>query len=90
MTSVALRLLRALAYTDACGERASFVRGRSICQGRAAGVISLFGVIAGFVVHTLAAALALRLLSRERREMRSCRVDRAPAAVTVILKSKAF
>lgn len=32
---------------------------RSICQGRAAGVVSLFGVMAGFVVHMVAAAAGL-------------------------------
>jgi threonine/homoserine/homoserine lactone efflux protein len=35
---------------------------RSICQGRKAGVISLFGVIAGFLVHMLAAAIGLTAL----------------------------
>jgi len=35
---------------------------RSICQGRKAGVISLFGVVAGFLVHMLAAAAGLTAL----------------------------
>jgi len=35
---------------------------RSICQGRSAGVVSLFGVIAGFLVHMLAAAIGLSAL----------------------------
>ncbi len=32
---------------------------RSLCQGRKAGVISLFGVAAGFLVHMFAAAAGL-------------------------------
>jgi threonine/homoserine/homoserine lactone efflux protein len=35
---------------------------RSICQGRRAGVISLFGVITGFLVHMFAAAIGLTAL----------------------------
>jgi threonine/homoserine/homoserine lactone efflux protein len=35
---------------------------RSICQGRSAGMISLAGVLAGFVVHMLAAAFGLTAL----------------------------
>jgi threonine/homoserine/homoserine lactone efflux protein len=35
---------------------------RSICQGRMAGMISLAGVMAGFVVHMLAAAFGLTAL----------------------------
>jgi threonine/homoserine/homoserine lactone efflux protein len=35
---------------------------RSICQGRKAGVISLLGVMAGFLVHMLAAAIGLTAL----------------------------
>jgi threonine/homoserine/homoserine lactone efflux protein len=44
------------------GPNMIYLVSRSICQGRAAGVISLFGVIAGFVVHMLAAALGLTAL----------------------------
>jgi threonine/homoserine/homoserine lactone efflux protein len=44
------------------GPNMIYLVSRSICQGRAAGVISLFGVIAGFVVHMLAAALGLSAL----------------------------
>ena len=32
---------------------------RALCQGRAAGLISLSGVLLGFVVHLMAAALGL-------------------------------
>src|SRR5690606_37444657 len=35
---------------------------RSICQGRKAGVISLIGVIAGFLVHMFAAAVGMTAL----------------------------
>ena len=44
------------------GPNMIYLVSRSICQGRAAGVISLFGVIAGFVVHALGAALGLTAL----------------------------
>jgi threonine/homoserine/homoserine lactone efflux protein len=44
------------------GPNMIYLASRSICQGRAAGVISLFGVIAGFVVHMLAAAIGLTAL----------------------------
>ena len=41
------------------GPNMMYLISRSICQGRRAGVVSLFGVIAGFFVHVLAAALGL-------------------------------
>lgn len=41
------------------GPNMIYLISRSICQGRGAGVISLFGVIAGFFVHMLAAAVGL-------------------------------
>lgn len=44
------------------GPNMIYLISRSICQGRGAGVISLFGVIAGFFVHMLAAAIGLSAL----------------------------
>lgn len=44
------------------GPNMVYLVSRSICQGRAAGVISLCGVIAGFLVHALGAALGLTAL----------------------------
>jgi len=44
------------------GPNMIYVISRSICQGRKAGVISLLGVMAGFVVHMFAAALGLTAL----------------------------
>lgn len=41
------------------GPNMVYLVSRSICQGRRAGVVSLFGVITGFFVHVLAAALGL-------------------------------
>jgi len=41
------------------GPNMLYLLSRSICQGRRAGVISLFGVVSGFVVHMLAAAIGL-------------------------------
>lgn len=44
------------------GPNMIYLISRSICQGRQAGIISLFGVIAGFLVHMLAAAVGLTAL----------------------------
>src|SRR5262245_61230051 len=41
------------------GPNMIYLISRSICQGKQAGVISLTGVIAGFLVHMFAAALGL-------------------------------
>lgn len=44
------------------GPNMVYLLSRSICQGRRAGVISLFGVVAGFLVHMSAAAVGLSTL----------------------------
>jgi threonine/homoserine/homoserine lactone efflux protein len=44
------------------GPNMIYLLSRSICQGRRAGVISLFGVVAGFLVHMFAAAAGLTAL----------------------------
>jgi threonine/homoserine/homoserine lactone efflux protein len=44
------------------GPNMIYLLSRSICQGRKAGVISLFGVVAGFLVHMFAAAAGLSAL----------------------------
>jgi threonine/homoserine/homoserine lactone efflux protein len=44
------------------GPNMIYLISRSICQGRRAGVISLFGVAAGFLVHMFAAAIGLSAL----------------------------
>lgn len=44
------------------GPNMVYILSRSICQGKRAGVISLFGVMAGFLVHMLAAAVGLTAL----------------------------
>ncbi len=44
------------------GPNMIYLISRSICQGRKAGVISLFGVAAGFLVHMFAAAIGLSAL----------------------------
>jgi threonine/homoserine/homoserine lactone efflux protein len=41
------------------GPNMIYLLSRSICQGRKAGVISLLGVVAGFLVHMFAAAIGL-------------------------------
>ena len=41
------------------GPKMIYLISRSICQGRKAGIVSLLGVVAGFVVHMLAAAAGL-------------------------------
>src|SRR3954468_18809195 len=44
------------------GPNMIYLISRSISQGRRAGVISLFGVVAGFLVHMFAAAVGLTAL----------------------------
>jgi len=44
------------------GPNMIYLISRSICQGKAAGVISLLGVITGFLVHLFAAAIGLTAL----------------------------
>jgi threonine/homoserine/homoserine lactone efflux protein len=44
------------------GPNMIYLISRSICQGRKAGVVSLFGVAAGFLVHVFAAAVGLSAL----------------------------
>ncbi len=44
------------------GPNMIYLVSRSICQGRRAGVISLLGVVAGFLVHMFAAAAGLTAL----------------------------
>lgn len=44
------------------GPNMIYLISRSICQGGKAGVISLLGVIAGFLVHMFAAAIGLTML----------------------------
>lgn len=44
------------------GPNMIYLISRSICQGRKAGVISLLGVVTGFLVHMLAAAIGLTTL----------------------------
>jgi len=41
------------------GPNMIYVLSRSVCQGRRAGFVSLLGVVAGFLVHALAAAIGL-------------------------------
>ena len=58
-----------LAFIAACillgltpGPNMIYCVSRTLCQGRAAGMVSLAGVLLGFVVHLLAAALGLTAL----------------------------
>jgi threonine/homoserine/homoserine lactone efflux protein len=41
------------------GPNMVYVLSRSVCQGRRAGFVSLLGVVAGFLLHVLAAAIGL-------------------------------
>ena len=54
--------LAALVLVLTPGPNMMYCVSRSICQGRAAGMISLLGVAAGFVVHMLAATFGLTAL----------------------------
>lgn len=51
--------LAALVLAVTPGPNMVYLISRSICQGRKAGIISLFGVIAGFIVHALSAAAGI-------------------------------
>jgi threonine/homoserine/homoserine lactone efflux protein len=44
------------------GPNMIYLISRSVCQGRAAGIVSLLGVVAGFFVHVLAASFGLTAL----------------------------
>ena len=44
------------------GPNMVYLISRSLCQGRAAGVMSWFGVVLGFTVHMLCAAVGLTAL----------------------------
>jgi len=44
------------------GPNMVYLISRSICQGRRAGVISLFGVVAGFLFHIVCASAGLTAL----------------------------
>ncbi len=54
--------LAALVLVLTPGPNMIYCVSRALCQGRAAGLISLGGVLLGFVVHLLAAALGLTAL----------------------------
>ncbi|MCB1785086.1 MAG: LysE family translocator [Gammaproteobacteria bacterium] len=54
--------LAALVMVLSPGPNMIYLISRAVCQGRRAGVISLSGVVAGFVLHMLAAAAGLAAL----------------------------
>ncbi|SEF75776.1 LysE family translocator [Billgrantia desiderata] len=62
LADLLLFALAALVVVLTPGPNMIYLISRSICQGRTAGVISLFGVLAGFLVHMLAAAVGLTAL----------------------------
>ncbi|MFC3284559.1 LysE family translocator [Litchfieldella rifensis] len=62
MSDLLLFSVAALIVVLTPGPNMIYLISRSICQGRKAGVISLFGVLAGFLVHMLAAAIGLTAL----------------------------
>lgn len=62
MSDLLLFSVAALIVVLTPGPNMIYLISRSICQGRKAGVISLFGVLAGFFVHMLAAAIGLTAL----------------------------
>ncbi|MBD3897309.1 LysE family translocator [Halomonas sp. ML-15] len=62
LSDLLLFAMAALIVVLTPGPNMIYLISRSVCQGRAAGVISLFGVMAGFLVHMLAAAVGLTAL----------------------------
>jgi len=61
-TDLAWFTLAALVLVLTPGPNMIYCVSRALCQGRAAGLISLAGVLLGFVVHLMAAALGLTAL----------------------------
>ncbi|SEB26252.1 LysE family translocator [Variovorax sp. YR216] len=61
-TELAWFTLAALVLVLTPGPNMIYCVSRTLCQGRAAGLISLGGVLLGFVVHLMAAALGLTAL----------------------------
>jgi threonine/homoserine/homoserine lactone efflux protein len=59
VNELALFALAALVMVLTPGPNMVYLISRSLCQGRAAGVTSLFGVAAGFLVHMFAAAAGI-------------------------------
>lgn len=62
MTELGWFALAALALVLTPGPNMIYCISRTLCQGRTAGLVSLAGVLLGFVVHLLAAALGLTAL----------------------------
>lgn len=62
VTELAWFALVALALVLTPGPNMIYCISRTLCQGRGAGMVSLGGVAAGFVVHLLAASLGLTAL----------------------------
>jgi len=62
LSDVLLFSAAALVMVLTPGPNMIYLVSRSLCQGRRAGVLSLFGVAAGFLVHMLAAAVGLTAL----------------------------
>lgn len=58
-SELALFALAALIMVLTPGPNMIYLVSRSLCQGRRAGVVSLFGVATGFLVHMFAAAVGL-------------------------------
>ncbi len=54
-----LFLLSGIVLNITPGQDTLYIVGRSIAQGRRAGLLSVFGICSGAVIHTLAAALGL-------------------------------
>ena len=62
LTELAWFTVAALLLVLTPGPNMIYCVSRALCQGRAAGLISLSGVLLGFVVHLMAAALGLTAL----------------------------
>lgn len=62
VNELALFALAALVMVLTPGPNMIYLISRSLCQGRKAGITSLFGVATGFLVHMFAAAIGLTAL----------------------------
>ena len=56
---LALFIMSGILLNITPGQNTFYIIGRSVAQGRRAGVLSVFGIMSGAVVHTMAAAFGL-------------------------------
>jgi threonine/homoserine/homoserine lactone efflux protein len=71
-----LFMLAALGMVLTPGPNMMYLVSRSICQGRAAGLISLAGVVIGFLFYMLSAALGMTVILFGSARVHNTQTDR--------------